>query len=177
MKNIVSRIALVVLVATIAAPAHAGVMETVKGYWNSARTHASNAAQAVANVPSWFSSNYFFAKHVQVLPAIIAKLDNLDAINAQECQVAYDAIMLSKTLPFEERVAHGNAIAEYAKQEQAARNTPELIAARTALTTIMNNSRAQLKKIGIATAVAATCIATVYAYKRITARKSIPGWC
>lgn len=177
MKRIISKLALVALVLTVVAPAQAGFKDTVVGYWNTARTQTIHAAHAVAAMPrsvsNWFSSNYFFATNMLNLPAIVAKLDNYDSITKEECEILCDVIRAS-TLPGNEQNVHVSTLKRY---QQNVNREEATIATRTAITAIIPQGREQLIKIGAATAIAATCFAGVYAYKRCTAKKPITGWC
>jgi hypothetical protein len=174
MKNVIKQLTLVVVIAMTAASAQAGIKDTVVGYWNSACTKTSNAAQAVKAMPksvyNWCAGNYFFATNLHKLPAILNKLDNYDQISSAECEIARNAIIHS-TLPEAQRNAHGDALTQYLNKNE---NSEAIVAAREAL---INIRKQQLFKLGAYTAATVASMAALYAYKRYTAKPSVRGWC
>lgn len=174
MKNIVKQIALAVVIATAATSAQAGIQEiiaTTANYWKRNVAHAAQTMKAMPKtVSNWFARNYFFAINSHKLSAVLNKLDNFDPINRTECEIAYNAIEHS-TLSEDLKRTYGDALTQYMHKNE---NNPEIVAARDAL---INIKKQQQKNLAIYTASTLTGIAAIVAYKRYTARPSIPGWC
>lgn len=175
MKRTIKHITLAVIIATATTGAHAAWTDTVKGYWKSACAKATTAAHAVQAMPgsvsNWCANAYFFSKNK--LHIILTKIDAGTA-SKEECEALADAIRAS-TLPAHEKNVLVSTLKRHTQKQSVTRE--EILNVSNALISIENATVDSFGKIGAATVITAAGIAAVYAYKRLTTRPAIPGWC
>jgi hypothetical protein len=161
MKNIVKHIALAALVATVVAPAQAGVMDAAVSWRNSACALIGSAGSTLAAMPR--SVGNWFVNASTVIKLTCNKPITLD--ESESLERAIKASISAKA----EQDKHSDNLANYLSREK---NSSEGI-----LETRKVAAKILAIPAAVTTGIILTSIAAVYAYKRFTARPAIAGWC